>query len=210
MARPRHGARPDSREQILKAAAEEFAAHGFAGAGVDRIARRARVNKSLLYYYFGSKRRLYTTVLQDGLVGLTTRLREAVAAIDDPAARLDRYIETLLDAHEERPHLPPIIMRELADGGRHLDADTLRLITGILGVVSGVLADGERRGVFRRVDPLMTHFVIMGSAVFFAANRDIRRRVRRLGLAQPPLAAAPFIRHLQMVARRTVCKDGTQ
>src|SRR5579859_3764174 len=56
---------PDSaRTRILAAAGEEFAAKGFAGARVNTIAERARVNKQLLYYYFDSKRGLYQAVRQ--------------------------------------------------------------------------------------------------------------------------------------------------
>ena len=43
-----------SPDAILAAAALEFAERGFAGARVDRIARRARVNKAMLYYHFKS------------------------------------------------------------------------------------------------------------------------------------------------------------
>jgi AcrR family transcriptional regulator len=49
---------------ILAAARGEFGQHGFAGARVDRIARRAGVNKQLIFYYFGSKRGLYRSVLE--------------------------------------------------------------------------------------------------------------------------------------------------
>ncbi len=42
----------ESRAAILRAAAQEFAEHGIAGARTDAIAREARVNKALLYYYF--------------------------------------------------------------------------------------------------------------------------------------------------------------
>ena len=52
-----------TREKILAAAVAEFAAKGLAGARVDAIARRARVNKQMLYYCFGSKRELYRVVL---------------------------------------------------------------------------------------------------------------------------------------------------
>ena len=41
-----------SRQRLLTAAAAEFAARGFAGASVDRIARAARVNKAMIYYHF--------------------------------------------------------------------------------------------------------------------------------------------------------------
>lgn len=51
-----------AREKILRAAFREFARRGFAGTRVEAIARKARVNKQLLYYYFGSKRRLYDEV----------------------------------------------------------------------------------------------------------------------------------------------------
>ena len=54
------GAAPGTRARVAAAAAAEFAAHGFAAARVDRIARRARVNKAMIYYHFASKRALYT------------------------------------------------------------------------------------------------------------------------------------------------------
>ena len=53
-----------SPDRILAAAAAEFAERGFGGARVDRIARRARVNKAMLYYHFRSKRELYRTLLR--------------------------------------------------------------------------------------------------------------------------------------------------
>lgn len=51
-----------TRARILDAAKTEFAAHGFAGARVDRIADEAGVNKRMLYHYFGNKRDLYREV----------------------------------------------------------------------------------------------------------------------------------------------------
>src|SRR2546422_9777634 len=53
-----------SRERILAAAFQEFAAQGFAGARVDRIADRAGINKRMLYHYFGDKEGLFREVLR--------------------------------------------------------------------------------------------------------------------------------------------------
>ncbi len=53
-----------TREKILAAALAEFSAKGFAGARVDAIARRARVNKRMLYYCFGAKQDLYREILR--------------------------------------------------------------------------------------------------------------------------------------------------
>jgi len=53
-----------TRERILSAALHEFSANGFAGARVDVVARRAAVNKRMLYHYFKSKKGLFRAVLQ--------------------------------------------------------------------------------------------------------------------------------------------------
>jgi len=50
--------------RILAAALAEFAAHGFSGARVDAIARRAGTNKRMLYHYFGDKEALFRAVLR--------------------------------------------------------------------------------------------------------------------------------------------------
>ncbi len=53
-----------TRGRILSAALKEFAANGFTGARVDAIARRAAINKRMLYHYFGNKERLFREVLR--------------------------------------------------------------------------------------------------------------------------------------------------
>ena len=62
---------PDrTREAILSAAQDEFAAKGLSGGRVDEIARRARANKRMIYHYFGSKQGLYLAALERVYEGL--------------------------------------------------------------------------------------------------------------------------------------------
>jgi TetR/AcrR family transcriptional regulator len=72
-----------TREKLLAAAATEFAAKGLAGARVDTIARRARVNKRMLYYCFGSKRELYREILQSKLTERTQFLDSMPTNIEE-------------------------------------------------------------------------------------------------------------------------------
>lgn len=58
---------PERRTQILRAAAEEFAAHGYAQASYNRIIEHAGSSKGAMYYYFEDKADLYVTVLRDCL-----------------------------------------------------------------------------------------------------------------------------------------------
>lgn len=57
----------DRRAAVTQAARLEFSETGFAGARIERIAARAGVNKQLIYYYFGSKRGLYQSVVEEAI-----------------------------------------------------------------------------------------------------------------------------------------------
>jgi AcrR family transcriptional regulator len=74
-----------SRERILAAALKEFAAKGFAGARVDLIARRAAINKRMLYHYFGNKEHLFREVLR---LKMAERQAWADTLSGDPAESL--------------------------------------------------------------------------------------------------------------------------
>lgn len=64
--RPQQSDELDLRQRILDAAADEFAAAGYEGARMERIARAAGCNKALPYFYFKSKEGLFRAVLDEG------------------------------------------------------------------------------------------------------------------------------------------------
>ena len=205
--KPRQRIKGDKRAAILRAATQEFAERGFAAAGVDRIARRARVNKALLYYYFGSKVALYREVVAVGIQALAERL-SVVADADAPAdVKIQRWVEQLSAFLADHPAVTPIMLRELADGGRHFDVATLRRLVSIVPMVVGIVKQGRDEDLFGSTDPLSLHFVLLGSTMLFNANAPIRRRVNQLGIAQPPIDVTPFVRYLQQVALRMLRKD---
>jgi len=92
---PRMGSRgqpEESRAAILQAAAEEFAAHGIAGARTDAIARQARVNKALLYYYFKDKETLYGAVLDDAFSGMKSKVFQVLDSELPPRKKIMAYV----------------------------------------------------------------------------------------------------------------------
>src|SRR6188474_1140664 len=116
------GLEAGSRERLFAAAAAEFAARGFAGANVDRIARAAHVNKAMIYYHFGSKAALYREILGDMLRAVGERVRAVAASAATPEEKLRQFVAAIADAAEARPHFPPIWFREIAEEGAHLGA----------------------------------------------------------------------------------------
>lgn len=201
MAAPRKPS--ETRSRIVAAAAEEFGACGFAATSVDVIARRARVNKAMIYYHFPSKQALYTSILRDIYLALTEQLQAIAAQTVGPQRKLDGLIHTLVQALDARTHFLPMFLRELAEGGRHLGPQELSLIAGIFTVVSGVIAEGVEANVFRPVHPALAHFSIIGPLIMFRATAPVRARIRQAWQIEIPDAdSATLIQHLQTVARR--------
>ncbi|MDG4820972.1 TetR family transcriptional regulator [Asanoa sp. WMMD1127] len=93
---PPSGDAQETRRRLVEAAYREFAAHGIAGARVDRVAASAGVNKALIYFHFGNKEGLFTAVFEQ-IVNQTL----AEAPMD--AANLPEYAARLFDAGQTHP-----------------------------------------------------------------------------------------------------------
>src|SRR5919108_4941480 len=86
-----------TRAAILRAAVEEFANEGVAGARTDAIARAAHVNKALLYYYFKDKEALYGAVLDHVFGGLTAAVMEVLRQGLPPREKILAYARGPVD-----------------------------------------------------------------------------------------------------------------
>lgn len=190
-----------SHAAIFAAAAEEFAERGFDAAGVDRIAARARVNKAMLYYHFGSKAALYAEIVRDMVSAVGARVRLIADGPGSAEQKLDAWISALVEEAAARPWFPPVMLRELAARAPHFDATTFHMMNAVLAGVTDVITQGKREGAFRDVDPLLAHLTIMPPIlIFFARQRVLAGRKLRGGLAEPR-HLDQFVRHMQASAR---------
>ena len=163
-----------SRQALLAAALEEFSLHGFAGARVADIARRAGVNKQLINYYFGSKEGLYLALQRAWL-----DREDSFAPPDLPLA--DLVVRYLADALDDPRSLRLLLWRGLADDsapsgspGRQADLDRVGrrqaagevaadldpaavLLAGMAMVAAPVIMPGVARELFG-VDPSSPEF----------------------------------------------------
>src|SRR4051794_16199930 len=155
MPRPKAPPAVTSRDRVFAAAAAEFAARGYAGANVDRIARAARLNKAMIYYHFKNKGALYREILSDMFQAVRAGVVQVAASGASPEAKMRGYIEAIAVAAEARPHFPPIWLREIAEGGEHIDAATIAYVRDVLVVLGRIVEEGRRGGRFTRVDPML-------------------------------------------------------
>lgn len=200
---PRRGpsTQPDhSRDRVFAAAAAGFAAHGFAGTSVDRIAAAARLNKAMIYYHFRNKAELYREILQDMLGAVGARVRTVAASDLAPADKVRAFIDAFATEAEARPHFPPIWFREIAEGGLHLDGATLGEMTGVIRALVAIIEEGVRAGVFRPINPLLLHAGIIGPVLLFFASASIRRRIDKSGAhGMAALTRDEVVGHVQRV-----------
>jgi TetR/AcrR family transcriptional regulator len=184
-----------TRARLVTAAAAEFAAHGFAGANVDRIARAARVNKAMIYYHFRSKADLYREILGDMFRAVCSRVRVVAHADTSPDEKIHGFIDAIAAEARARPHFPPTWFREVAEGGRHLDERTLADIAAIVAMLAEIIREGVAARRFRPVNPLLVHGGIVGPVLLFFASDQLRKRIAKAGAAN-----AASITHDEVVA----------
>jgi len=106
--------------RILEAAASVFSEVGFAGARVDEIADRAGVNKAMIYYHIGDKETLYAEVINNIIGNTAETISREIKDVQDPEEKLRIYIRTFARNVDNNPQVAPVMMREVASGGKHL------------------------------------------------------------------------------------------
>jgi AcrR family transcriptional regulator len=200
MARPK-AAGSASRARILRAAAAEFAARGYAGANMDRLARTARLTKAMIYYHFPSKAALYREILNDMFGAVRARVTEVAESDATPHEKIRRYVAAIAGEAEARPHFPPIWLREIAEGGQHIDQATIDRVRGVLGALGHILEEGHRAGRFQRVNPIVFQGGIIAPLMFFFATARLRGKLARGGATgAADIPAAEIIAHIQQLA----------
>jgi AcrR family transcriptional regulator len=201
--------RGDSQAAVFQAAAQEFAERGYDAARVDRIAVRARLNKAMLYYHYGSKQALYVEVLREMFRAVSARGRAIADGHAAADAKIDAWIEAIVEEAAARPWFPPIMLFELASGAAHIDDATFATMNGVYLGARDIIVQGQHEGQFRDADPLLTYLTIMPSIlIFFARQRVVSQRRSVQGLAAAaPRQTGDFIRHMQLSVRGILRKD---
>lgn len=158
-----------SEEKVLSAALAEFAEHGYAGARVDSIAEKAKVNKAMIYYHFKSKEVLYERILKDITDNIFSQIQEAAVGEGDPLevfySIINRYMK-MLGSFDMK--IFQIMLREIASGGKHFRKIAIpNLAMPVFSLVGPLINAAKEQGRMRDVNPYYTFMQILGGIVFF-------------------------------------------
>ena len=164
--------RPATVQRILKAAEGIFAEQGLAGARIDAIARAARVNKALLYYYFRSKEELHRFAL--GML-LEEFRAQAGTAFERSSIRdqLVGYVNGYFDFVVAHPNYPRLVQREVMGRGAELSWIVREYFQPLNRRLAATVRAGMAQGEIRRVDPEQTVLTLIAMTAFYFAAAPV-------------------------------------
>lgn len=190
-----------TRRALVEAGGELFAERGYDGVATEEVAVRAGVNKALISYHFRGKRGLYVAVLESTFAEIAARLEAQDARAKDAGQALRGLIEAFERMTHEHPGFPTLFLREVLASG--IEPAVAPYLVRIVGVTRRLAERGLREGLFRKVDPLLLHFALFGSLVFFFATEPARRKAAAEGRVPFPMPEpAAFVRHLEELTVR--------
>lgn len=155
-----------SARRILDVAAREFAARGYRGVSMQRIAVEAGVSKANVFHHYKSKDALYQAVIRDACVDFLDRVQEVTTVDGDFPSRY----RTLAHLHMEqllgREEMSRLILKEAySRGGGNVKALVTEVFRDGSDALLAMLRDAQARGVLR--DGLDVRFL---AVLLFAAN----------------------------------------
>ena len=141
----------ERRKALLKAAFREVAERGFSSVTLDDIAARAGVSKGVTLYYFDSKEDLLRELFSWMIDSIHQRMREAVAAADDPVEKVRALVSLIFPSPSKnraffRAYVDFCGLAARRESFRQIDE---RFYTGCAEIDRGIVDEGMRRGAFR-------------------------------------------------------------
>ncbi len=208
-ARPRD---PDAtRQRILAAAKAEFARKGLGGARVDDIAAKAKINKRMLYHYFGNKEELFQRTLEDAYGAF----REAEAALrieqDDAITALRRLMRFTWEYYLANPEFITLVNSENLHKARHIaKSQTMDAINRpFVQRMQELLERGAADGSFRSgLDPVQILIALSGLGFHYLNNRHTGAIVYGRDLMSETAKAERLAFNIDAVLR-IVCRPET-
>jgi TetR/AcrR family transcriptional regulator len=162
-----------SHMRLIRAAKKEFAEKGLMGARVDEIARRAKVNKQLIYYHFGDKEGLYLAALEHAYIDIRVRERRLNLSDLAPDEAMAKLVAFTFDYVRDNREFVLLLVNENVLKGKYLRRSTAARLekSPLVELVAKTLDRGIAGGLFKpKLDPIQLYISIAGMCFFYISN----------------------------------------
>jgi AcrR family transcriptional regulator len=163
-----------TRAMILEAAIDEFGSRGLRDARTEDIAAKCKVNKRMVYYYFGTKEGLYLAALESVYANLTALEHAIEVEHLEPDEAIAALVNLKIDYYIANPHFITFLNMENLYKARNLRQSKMlgEFKTPLTHVISRILERGQRHGVFRQgIDPVDLYISICALGFMYFSNQ---------------------------------------
>lgn len=181
--RPSADDRRDVRAQLLAAARDLFTRFGFDAVSTRQLAAEAATTPAMIHYYFGDKHGLYRALLEEVIPPVLDQLEARAGRPGSPLTVSD-FMHAYLAMFEANPWLPPLVFREIREGGEAFRRHYVdRFASRARQMLGGVMAQERQAGRVRPdVDPEMAMIAVMSLCVFPFLARPMLEQVMQATL----------------------------
>lgn len=152
---------------IIEAAIEIFGNKGFDGTSIAEIALRSGLPKANIYYYFKSKKALYTTIISS-LLGEWDEALAQLTVEREPAEAIAGYIRAKLEFSWHRKALSKMFANEAIHGGRFLTRKDRSHMHAMTAEKAKVFEAWAKAGKMDPVDPIHLFVMLWSSTQFYS------------------------------------------
>ena len=171
--------RPDhsesaTRKAILKAATTVFTKHGYDAGSIDKITRLAKTHDRMIYYYFGSKEKLFIAVLESAYGRMADAERALALDLSAPENALKMFVEFVWQYYQAHPEFIALLNVENMQRGKHIAKSAQASQYALIGIelLQSIIAAGIAGGVFRADVSARDLYLLMASmGYFYLSNR---------------------------------------
>jgi TetR/AcrR family transcriptional regulator len=176
----------NTKEKIVAAAIEDFAEKGKHGSTMDEIAKKAKVNKAMLYYFFSTKENIYiqtvSFILKTVIVDMFEKFRKKLQEIKNPVEIIKLIVKIHLKSFSENMNHTKILLEALIHNPDEVKkaAENLKIAHFSTGEekkgnkkLIEVFEMGIKNGFFRNINPTQTMISIMGMILIYFISKPI-------------------------------------
>lgn len=171
-----------TRARILQAAITVFTRDGYSGGRIEKISAEAESNDRMIYYYFGSKEKLFVKVLEHTYEQFNRA--ESLLSLDPstPSETLRQLVAFIWDYYVSHPEFVAILSIENLHKGKHArQSGELRRLSGeAVGVLRPIIDAGQAQGLFRQ-DLDIKHVYLMIASLCYFYNSNLHTLSSFLG-----------------------------
>lgn len=173
-----------TRADLVAAGRKLFANKGFDGTSVRALTAEAGANLGAVTYHFGSKRGLYTAVLEDGVRPLAARVARAASGSGTAHEQMLAVVQAYFDHLTEHPDLPHLMLQELA-AGKEPPAVIVEIIQSVMETIARLQLEGVEDGSVRPGHPVLTALSVVSQPIYLTLVSPLLRRVGGIDLTEP-------------------------